>query len=485
MKKIIAIIDIGSNSIRLSLYEKWTRLPYLIFADKVFAGLAENLSENHQYIHQKNYEKALHTAKRFKMLMEKNTIDRSFIFATSAVRDAINGQNLKNDIEHILQEPVKILSGEEEARYAALSIMSFFENPQGIIMDLGGGSLEIAQFKKNSVDKVFSFPYGVLRFNDYPVKKIVNDMQNSLHMQGNNTAYLIGGAWRSLARIYFYYYEYPLHVLHHLTMSKDELLQFFEDCTRDIEDVCHQLQKAISKKRLQLLPQTLKICQMIIENAPIEKFIFSSSSIRDGILFDMLDDEEKNISPLLTGCKQLCQNRKHDHDQEIFYYIDYICNYYAKRHRIAPLKKNLLKSAIHLKDISLYDHPEYRAEESFQKILFSRIVGLNHKDKIILSYSVAHRYFKTQDSHEKLHNFDALISVEEEKIAHLIGTLLRFYHLITASQTNHNAQKLHFSIEQDILYVTLSKEMTLYLGPNERYYLDKITHLLGIPMTFL
>src|SRR5262245_33167888 len=157
----IAVIDIGSNSVRLVIYEGLARSPTPIFNEKVLAGLGREVQST-GLIAADAIDTALSSLRRFRALCDKVGVERLWVLATAACRDAQNGPAFIAEAENICRAKVDVLSGKREAKYSALGVVSSFYKPDGIVGDLGGGSLELVDVQGTRVREGVTLPLGGL-----------------------------------------------------------------------------------------------------------------------------------------------------------------------------------------------------------------------------------------------------------------------------------------------------------------------------------
>ena len=218
----VAVIDIGSNSVRLVTYEGLTRSPTPIFNEKVLAGLGREVQST-GLLAADAVEKALGALKRFRMLCDRMEVGALWVVATAACRDAKNGKAFVAEAERICRTKVEIISGKREAELSALGVVCGFHRPDGIVGDLGGGSLELSEVHGHKVHTGITLPLGGLALQDVTeksIKKAEKLVRKSLgdakllKAGANRTFYAIGGTWRALARLHMWQTGYPLHVMH-------------------------------------------------------------------------------------------------------------------------------------------------------------------------------------------------------------------------------------------------------------------------------
>ena len=161
----IAVIDIGSNSVRLVIYEGLTRSPTPIFNEKVLAGLGREVHST-GLLAADAVEKALQALRRFRTLCDIGGITRLWCVATAACRDADNGPEFIAAAERICRRSIAVLTGKQEAQYSALGVVSGLYQPDGIVGDLGGGSLELVDVRGESIRSGVTLPLGSLALQD-------------------------------------------------------------------------------------------------------------------------------------------------------------------------------------------------------------------------------------------------------------------------------------------------------------------------------
>ncbi|HEY9215706.1 MAG TPA: Ppx/GppA family phosphatase, partial [Ancylobacter sp.] len=230
----VAVIDIGSNSVRLVVYEHLSRSPTPIFNEKASCGLGREVATTKR-LNPDAVEKALTALRRYRALCDRMGVGQLYVLATAAARDATNGPEFITACTAICRTEVELLSGKREAQLSALGILSGVHYANGVVGDLGGGSLELADVHGHKIGSGVTFPLGGLALQDTSGRslkkadKIVKDTLTKEphleHMKGR-TFYAVGGTWRSLARLHMWQRGYPLHVMHGYLLPAKEALEF-------------------------------------------------------------------------------------------------------------------------------------------------------------------------------------------------------------------------------------------------------------------
>lgn len=288
-KKPIGIIDIGSNSIRLVMYE-W---PYHgekpFFNEKVQCGLGEDL-EDTGYLCPVGIEKGLSTLRGFHALIQATEIEQLRVIGTAALRDAKDGTDFVNRVKQDLDLDIDIISGEEEAKYAALGVMTFSPEAEGLIGDLGGGSLELAKLSSKKVTAPYSSPIGVLRvMKNADPQNFIQRHLSKLNKDAlrHDTLFTVGGTWRAIGQCC---------AQDNSAINKTSSGMHVE--AGALKDFCIQLSKSSANKiiknhhmesrRAELLPYSSLLLAELIEHFEIKDIIIAQSSLRDGLLAEML-----------------------------------------------------------------------------------------------------------------------------------------------------------------------------------------------------
>ncbi|HZW48357.1 MAG TPA: exopolyphosphatase, partial [Microvirga sp.] len=293
----VAIVDIGSNSVRLVAYEGMARALTPIYNEKVLCGLGRHVATTGR-LDEDAVDRALRALARFRVLCETMQVSDVFVLATAAARDATNGPAFLEAAAKACGRPIRLLSGAEEARFSALGIVAGFYKPDGIAGDMGGGSLELVDVKGPTVGKGITMPLGGLALQDVSggslrkAQKIVRaalerapEYLENLH---GRTFYAVGGTWRALARLHQAATDYPLHVMHGYILNPEDGLDFLhlveEADTKTLKDI-----ESVSEARRPLLAYGTIVLEEIIRLGEPKEVAISAFGVREGVLFDKLD----------------------------------------------------------------------------------------------------------------------------------------------------------------------------------------------------
>ena len=227
-----AVVDIGSNSVRLVIFDGPARAPIAICNEKALCGLGRDMLADGS-LNPASVEAALTTLKRFRIILRAYGDPHTQTIATAAVRDAKDGEAFVAAVR-ALGYDIKVISGAEEADLAARGVISVEPNASGLAGDMGGGSLELVSIEKGATGQSVSLPIGplsIMRASGSDLTRAQTIIEDAIRQvkflrRGQfKTLYTVGGAWRSIARIHMNLKQYPLSVLHHYILSSSSVIE--------------------------------------------------------------------------------------------------------------------------------------------------------------------------------------------------------------------------------------------------------------------
>lgn len=395
-----AIVDIGSNSIRLVVFDRVVRAPLLLFNEKVLCGLGRGLDESGR-LNESGVESALVNLARFVRLAKAMDVARLDLLATAAVRDATNGPEFVAAVRRRCGVPVRVLSGAEEAKFSALGVVSGIAEADGMMGDLGGGSLELVGLDHGRLGPHVTLPLGPLRVGEAAfgereqARQLIDSHLETVpwlsDLRGRNF-YPVGGAWRSLARIHMDQTGHPLHIIQQYRIDRRQA----ENLLRVMSRLGRRSLAAISglpRRRVDTLPFAALLLERLLRIARPEAVIFSAFGLREGYLFHQLPPAQRRRDPLLAAASELS-----DRDGRFGAMGDILESWTAPLFADESAAEHRLRHAVcRLSDIAWRDHPDYRAEQSFDRILRLPIGGIDHDERVFAAAAVAARYAGTLD----------------------------------------------------------------------------------------
>lgn len=427
----VAVIDIGSNSVRLVVFSTLKRVPDIIFNEKILCGLGAGLAKTGRMSAGAMAE-ALSTLKRYRALCDQMGVDHIDTFATAAVRDASNGGDFVKQVRTLCGFDIRVIDGEEESRLAALGVLSGEPAARGIVGDLGGGSLELAEVAGGRVGRRLSLPYGALRlmhsFGDdlegikAHVRAGLKEIDWLADAEGQDL-FLVGGSWRNIIKL-----------LMHERASQLAILQGFRVPRQELSSYCRRLSLShpdnlpfaadIPSRRREVLPVAALILRETLKAMKVQSAVVSSYGVREGILFDRLPKDVRAQDPFIAACRELAEERCRfpEHADILFDWTRPLFNgglWYT------PESRARLHLAICLLgDIAWRGHPDFRAEKAVEIALHGQFIGVGHEDRAFVAVALNQAYGAPVTVPQIAHVLP-LLSVDAILEARVLGAALR------------------------------------------------------------
>ncbi|WP_442577736.1 exopolyphosphatase [Mesorhizobium sp. ASY16-5R] len=435
----ISIIDIGSNSIRLVVYEGIARAPTVLFNEKMLAGLGRGIVSTGK-LDPEGVTRAVDEFGRFRALSDQAGAKELYVIATAAAREAVNGPDFIHRAEQILGTEIRVLSGREEAYYSALGVISGFHPADGIAGDLGGGSLELVDVNGENIGDGITLPLGGLRLQDMAknslatAAKIARDelARAKLLKGGEGRAfYAVGGTWRNLARLHMNVTNYPLAVMHHYELGIESSLPFLRQVARGETDKIKGID-GVSKSRRSLLPYGAAVLLEIIAAMKPSKVVVSALGVREGFLYSLLSPQEQRTDPLISAAEELALLRARSvmHARELADWTGYSFGVFGIDETEEEVRYR--RAACLLADIGWRAHPEYRGTQSLNIIAHASFIGVDHPGRAFLALT---NYFRHQGvfNDAGVAEIAALATPRYLERARLLGAMMRVVYLLSAS----------------------------------------------------
>lgn len=390
------IVDIGSNTVRLVIYRRLARNPIPIWNEKATCALGKGLEKTGK-LSEKGREMALRMIARYARIVEAMHIKDLDLVATAAVRDASDGPDFVAELERMTGLSVTVLSGEEEAQMSAMGVLCALPDADGMVADLGGGSLELIMVQGGSFHQPYiSLPLGLLRLSEAAggdldrAREIINgatDLLPWIATVKDRCLFAVGGAWRTLARICIQLMDYPLHVLDNFSLTSDEARPVIE---RIMGMTVEELQKipGLNDKRLPTLKFAAMVLACLLDRGQPRRLVFSVYGMREGCFFEHLPAPTRLLDPLISSCEALActASRFPSQARELMTWMSPL---FADE---TPEDTRLRLAACLLGDAFWSEHPDYRAEQAFHRVIKLPFMGLSHVDRAFLALTLRYRY---------------------------------------------------------------------------------------------
>ncbi|MGA2125464.1 MAG: exopolyphosphatase [Xanthobacteraceae bacterium] len=435
----MAVIDIGSNSVRLVVYEGLGRSPTPIFNEKVLAGLGREVQST-GLLPADAVDKALGALRRFRALGDTLGVSKLWVLATAACRDAANGRAFIRQAEDICRAKIDVLSGRREAHYSALGVVSGIHRPDGIVGDLGGGSLELVDVHGLKVRSGVTLPLGGLALQDVSAKsikraeKVVREALShvpTLRAGAGRTFYAVGGTWRALARLHMWQVGYPLHVMHGYVIPAKEVLEFTRLVHRISPDMLSRIE-VVTDARRPLLAYAALVMEHLVRIAKPRRIVVSALGVREGLLYSLLDKQERQQDPLLAAAEDLnvLRSRAPQHGHDLIGWTDRFMG--SSGIGETADEKRYRHAACLLADVGWRAHPDYRGEQSLNIIAHAGFVGIDHPGRAYLALAVFFRHVGLIDD-ELSPRIRELATTRMLDRARVLGSALRVAFLVSAA----------------------------------------------------
>jgi exopolyphosphatase / guanosine-5'-triphosphate,3'-diphosphate pyrophosphatase len=434
----IGVIDIGSNSVRLVVYEGAVRAPAPLFNEKVLCGLGRSVATTGR-LGDDGIDRALAALRRFGAVARVLGVKNLWAIATAAVRDAADGPAFIARGEEACGCRIQILSGEREAELAAHGIHMGFVNPDGVVADLGGGSLELIDLVGDGLRNAVTLPLGGLRLIDTTGNKLDRAIETVdaelarvewLQNGRGRTFYAVGGTWRALAKLHMTVNNYPLRVMHGYQIPAREIADFCEDVRkgRKVDGL-----DGISKARREVLPFGALALERVLKKMEPKSVVFSVFGIREGLLYSLLSDHERAKDPLLGFCEDYARLRSRSlaHAYELCSWTDALFGDGGLKE--SAEERRLRHAACLLSDIGWRAHPDYRGEQSLNVVAHAALAGVDHPGRLFLALTIYFRHVGDDDEggEELSDRMRRAIDKRAMKRARLLGAAIRAAHMLS------------------------------------------------------
>ena len=438
----VAVIDIGSNSVRLVVYEQMARSLVSVFNEKTLCGLGREVQST-GLLAPDAVDKALTSLKRFHALCKIQRVGRVHAIATAACRDASNGPDFIARAERICGVPIEILSGPREAKLSALGVISGIHRPDGIVGDLGGGSLELVDVRGHRIRGGVTLPLGSLALQDLAHKSLKRAARivkgelaelPRLKAGRGRTFYAVGGTWRALARIHILQSGYPMKVMHGYSIPAPDALIFAQRLRRlAAADMLANIE-AVAEARRPLLTYAALVLEHIIRSANPRTITFSTFGVREGLLYSMLPEAERARDGLLCAAQTLNEllSRSARHAQELIEWTDRLARVIHLRE--TEEDRRLRHTACLLSDIAWRVHPDHRGEQTLELIINGNFGSITHQGRAFVALSVFFRYAGLSEENQPPVIIQDQVMPAMLERARVLGAAFRVAHLISAAR---------------------------------------------------
>ncbi len=480
----IAVVDVGSNSLRLVVFERLGASLLPLLNEKVMCALGRGIAASGR-LNRDGVELALANLHRFVALARALGVDHLAIIATAAVREAEDGRLFAAEAERRCGVPVRIIDGSEEARLSAAGVLAGIRGADGVVGDLGGGSVELVRVTPDGgavagIGAGVSLPLGPLRLAELADnrKSLIETIDRAaaeaavLRAASGKTLYLVGGAWRAIARLHMEQTHYPLHIIHEYALPRRPAESFLEiiagQSRRSLERVT-----GMGRRRLEVVPLAALILGRLIAAGRPERIVFSAFGLREGYAYGLLPGEpqaEKLIAAV-AGIAASQSRGRSDGDRlqrwtaPVFPGLD-------------ENARRLHCAACWLSDFAWAEHPDYRAAHAFTRSLTMPVPQIDHHERVFVAAALHARYGGPADDPLKA-TMRLLIDDDRASEARQLGLALRLAYTLCGGALEL-LDEVRLVRRPDSLDLELPPDGSLFVGEAVTRRLDALGRTLGL-----
>ena len=454
----VGVVDVGSNSVRMVVFDGAARSPAYFYNEKIMCGLGKGLAQTGR-LHPEGKARALSALKRFSLLAKGMNINPFTVVATAATREAADGADFQAQVLRETGLKLHVIDGPEEARLSAQGVLLGWPEARGIVCDIGGNSMELARIGDGHVGKRVSTPLGPFRLQQIssnPKKRkahiaaILETAAKEIKAE-NDRIYLVGGSWRVIARLDMERRNYPLTVLHEYRMTPEGLLDTL-DWLQTTDLAALRGRTGTSAERMELVPLACEVLREIIRILKPSEIDVSAYGIREGLLYEQMPERLRARDPLIEAARmtEMTQSRIPGFGKKLFAFLEPLFK------GATPDRLRLIKAACLLHDTTWRAHPDYRAEACFDNATRANLGGLDHPGRVFLGLALLHRY-KNNRAGSRMEPLFRLLTEADVQDAEALGKAMRFGAMFSISNPSE-AGELRWNAKKSLLTLALTED---------------------------
>ncbi|MBC7131895.1 MAG: Ppx/GppA family phosphatase [Roseovarius sp.] len=460
----VGVVDVGSNSVRMVVFDGAARSPAYFYNEKIMCGLGAGLSVTGR-LNPEGRARALDALKRFALLAEGMGTGPLNAVATAAVREAADGEEFRAEVLRETGIRLFVIDGPEEARLSAQGVLLGWPGAYGLVCDMGGASMELAEIDGGRVGRCVTSPLGPLKLRDIKGGKKARRAHIRATLEGlraelgeqKNRLFLVGGSWRAFARIDMARRSYPLHVLHEYRMSAADVRATIKHIEKTAPEGL-RAQSGASSARIALVPYAAEVLREVVRIFHPHDIAISSYGIREGLLYEQMPQMLRDRDPLIEACRFAeAKDARLPGFGRVLY--DFILPLFKSA---GPERLRIVKAACLLHDVSWRAHPDYRAEDCFDNATRANLGGLKHSERVALGLALLYRYSSKRDG-TRFESLAGLITERERHEAEVLGRAMRFAAMLWLKEDAHLGEMRWFP-KRKVLELRLSPEATPLFG---------------------
>jgi exopolyphosphatase/guanosine-5'-triphosphate,3'-diphosphate pyrophosphatase len=475
----VGVVDVGSNSVRLVVFDGAARSPAYFYNEKILCGLGAGIDDT-GHLNPHGRVRALDALRRFQVLAEGMGIAPLTAVATAAVREAADGEAFCAEVLRETGLKLHVIPGEDEARLSAQGVLLGWPEADGLVCDIGGSSMELAEVHDGRVGRRVTSPLGPLKLQAFRGSKkalrahiagIVEKLADQLG-RDYRRIFLVGGSWRAIARIDMLRRSYPLTVQHEYRMAPKDVRATVKYIARANLSAIGA-QTSTSDARLSLVPLASEVLQQLVRSFKPREIAVSSYGIREGMLYEQMPEALRKRDPLIEACRfaEKKDARLPGAGRALYTFILPLFP------GATPQQLRIMRAACLLHDVSWRAHPDYRHDVCFDNATRANLGGLTHAERVFLGLALLHRYKNSRDNSQHANLF-TLLSPEQITAAEILGKAMRFGAMF-AIENPSSAGTLKLFPRKHVLQLALSPKGKALLGEVAVARLNSLAASLG------
>lgn len=423
----VGVVDVGSNSVRMVVFDGAARSPAYFYNEKVMAGLGQGLAST-GVLNPAGVQRAMSALRRFAVLAEGMEVKSLVCVATAAVREARNGPEFRKAVEKETGLKIWVIDGQEEARLSAQGVLLGWPAAKGLVCDIGGSSMELALVKGGKVGRRESSALGPFRLQlveggkEGLTEYIRDTMEGLAEKLGreHEQIYLVGGSWRAIARLDMERRGYPMTVLHEYRMTPEAALETHDFIKKgNLPDL--RARTGVSSSRIELVPLASMVLRQLVQSFKPASLAVSSYGIREGLLYEQMPETLRKRDPLIEAARHTERQmaRMPGFGKKLYQFLEPL---FAG---VSEQRDRLIRAACLLHDTSWRAHPDYRPDVCFDNVTRANMAALSHPERVFLGLALLHRY-KSSRAATHMAPLFSLLNDTEMKDAEVLGKAMRF-----------------------------------------------------------
>ncbi|MEO1291797.1 MAG: Ppx/GppA family phosphatase [Pseudomonadota bacterium] len=476
-----AVLDIGSNSVRMVVFDNAGRAPAVYFNEKVLCGLGRDLQRTGA-LSVEGREMALEAIIRFAKIQRILKLESVEAVGTAAIRDAVDGQDFVGEVATKTGITIKVASGEDEARLAAQGVLLGDPMASGVVADIGGASMELVRIGEGAVGEGISVPVGPLRLaearKNSPGNKVDRHIDQALkaangRFAGARRLYLVGGSWRCLFKAHMEHTGYPLRVLHGFQMPCAQAMDVAKWGSQlEIAEI-RRLAKA-SASRAEVTPLACKVLERLLKHIQPDEIVLSAFGLREGILWERLPPARRMQDPLVEACRDIekASARAAGFGDELWEWLRPLLLGWS------PARQREGHAACLLSDACWSAHPDYRSRACFELVTRNNFGGIDHEGRLFIGAVLLSRDRDGRHAMRQEPAISQLLSEQDLGEAEILGRGIRLASTIAAASAGY-LPHCRLTSEGGVLVLTMSGEAASLKGEGVQKRLLKLARSVG------